>query len=120
MTFIMGRGSTRAVVPPTYRQSGRPTAAAPALAQARLTPRKALAPRRLLLSVAVKFAQCSVDSDLVECVTAAKGVGNFPIDRGYCLPDAPSAEAGLVAIPQLDYLAIPTDNFIEMGRLVEI
>ncbi len=51
MTFIMGRGSTRAVVPPTYRQSGRPTAAAPALAQARLTPRKALAPRRLLLSV---------------------------------------------------------------------
>ncbi len=48
MMFISGTGSTRADTPPTYLYSGRFELWAAALATARLTPRMALAPRRLL------------------------------------------------------------------------
>ena len=49
--FIMGTGSVWADTPPMYRYSGRPDAAAAALAVAKLTPKIALAPSLPLLGV---------------------------------------------------------------------
>ena len=70
MTFIIGTGRTCAAGPPSERQSGRPSAAAEALATASEAPSTPLAPDAALVRRPVDLAQQAVDAALVVHVVA--------------------------------------------------
>ena len=70
MTFIIGTGSTCADGPPSERQSGRPSAAAEALATASDDAEHAVGPDAALVGRAVDVAEQAVDAALVVHVMA--------------------------------------------------
>ena len=98
MMFIIGSGRVRAPTPPTYFQSGKPADCAAALAVARLTPRMALAPRRLFGRRAVELDHQGVEPALVLGLGARQRVEQVAVDRGHGLGDALAEIAMLVAV----------------------
>src|SRR5262249_16545244 len=114
MILAIGTGRMRALVPPRYRYSGRPWAAAAALAAARLTPRIALAPSFPLLGVPSAWIKArskptwSAGSRPSAAWAATVGArGQHRVHMGDRLRYALASVAGLVAAAELHRLVDP-------------